>query len=114
MGNFKFHSTDRIEGTEALLKLNSQLLSEVQTLKARLDVQENILLEIRKQSYSPAPTQQFELIRGIKGLAKFLSISDVKAQEIKNSGKIPFYQIDRVVLFEPQKVIAALDKHYKH
>lgn len=53
------------------------------------------------------PTQQ-KFIRGIHGLAKFLNVSPAKAQEIKNSGKIPFTQNGRVVLFDANEIIEAL------
>ena len=49
-------------------------------------------------------------IRGIHGLAKFLGVSPVTAQKLKNSGKIPYSQFGRVVLFDSKKVADALEK----
>ncbi|WP_165026284.1 DUF3853 family protein [Dysgonomonas sp. ZJ279] len=52
-------------------------------------------------------------IRGIHGLAKFLNISPSKAQEIKNSGRISFFNNGRVVLFDPDKVLEELETQAK-
>lgn len=57
--------------------------------------------------------QQKEPIRGIEGLAKFLKCSPVTAQKLKNSGKIPYSQYGRVVMFDPEKVMAALEANKK-
>jgi hypothetical protein len=48
------------------------------------------------------------LIRGIHGLAKFLGTSPVTAQALKNSGKIPYSQYGRVILFDGDKVLEAM------
>ena len=42
------------------------------------------------------------------GLAKFMNVSTVTAQSIKNSGKIPYSQIQRTIIFEKSKIIEAL------
>ena len=49
------------------------------------------------------------VIKGIQGLADFLGISKSVAQKMKNEGVIPCIQYDRVVLFQPEKVLAALE-----
>ncbi len=49
-------------------------------------------------------------IYGIKGLAKFLSVSFPTAQKIKNSGKIPFSQVERTIIFSKAEVLEALKK----
>ena len=48
------------------------------------------------------------VIKGIQGLANFLGISRSVAQKMKNEGVVPYIQYDRVVLFEPNKVLEAL------
>lgn len=48
------------------------------------------------------------VIKGIQGLADFLGISKSIAQKMKNEGVIPYVQYDRVILFEPNKVLDAL------
>ena len=46
-------------------------------------------------------------------LADFLGCSTVTAQTIKNSGKIPYYQIGRKCIFDTDKVLAALERGIK-
>jgi hypothetical protein len=53
-------------------------------------------------------------IRGIHGLAAFLGVSPVTAQKIKNSGKIPYSQFGRVVLFDGSKVLEAMAGNKKN
>ncbi len=43
-------------------------------------------------------------IKGIHALGKYLGVSPVKAQQLKNSGAIPCFQDGRIVLFDPAKV----------
>jgi hypothetical protein len=66
------------------------------------------LLNFRKQSIIQKASEQFEPIRGIHGLAEFLGVSPVTAQKLKNSGKIPYAQYERLVLFDPKRVMDAL------
>lgn len=53
-------------------------------------------------------------IRGIHGLAAFLGVSVVTAQKIKNSGKVPYSQFGRVVLFDGAKVLQAMEGNRKN
>lgn len=46
-----------------------------------------------------------EVVRGIKGLAKVLQSSMTTAQKIKNSGKIPYKQYGRVLLFKESDIL---------
>ncbi len=48
-------------------------------------------------------------IRGIHGLAKFLNVSPVTAQAIKNSGKVSYSQFGRVLIFDAGKVLEELE-----
>jgi hypothetical protein len=54
------------------------------------------------------PTQKNEerTIRGINGLAIFLQSTPSTAQKIKNSGKIPFKQYGRVLIFKESDIMA--------
>jgi hypothetical protein len=70
---------------------------------------------------APAAIQTIQLkekkpIRGIHGLAKYLGVSPVTAQSLKNSGKISFSQFGRVILFDEEtllKEMAAIGKPNK-
>lgn len=68
------------------------------------------LISILRAEQQPTIVQQQEKrpIRGIHGLAKFLGISPVTAQDIKNKKKVPYTQFGRVILFDPDKVLEAL------
>jgi hypothetical protein len=66
---------------------------------------ENSIASIKQQ---PTVNDPEAYIYGINGLAKFLNVSTVTAQSIKNSGKIPCSQIQRTIIFEKSKIIEAL------
>jgi excisionase family DNA binding protein len=53
------------------------------------------------------PTQT-EYVKGIAGLAKILKCSNPTAQKLKNSGKVPFYQDGRTLLFRTDEVLKAI------
>lgn len=53
-------------------------------------------------------SKEFKPVRGIHGLAKFLGVSPVTAQKLKNSGKISFSQYGRVILFDGDAVLKAM------
>lgn len=48
-------------------------------------------------------------VYGVMGLAELLNCSRPTAQKIKNSGKIPFAQVGRIIIFDAEKVLAALE-----
>ena len=52
-------------------------------------------------------------IKGIKGLSAFLKVSHSRAQAIKNSGILPYFQTGKTILFDPAKVRDAMEKHAK-
>lgn len=75
------------------------------------EVKEMIHSAVKEAVQSTAvPKTEKKFIKGIHELAKFLNISTSKAQEIKNSGIIPYSQNGRIVLFDPEKVLEALKK----
>jgi hypothetical protein len=52
------------------------------------------------------PPQSF--IKGIHELAAFLKVSPARAQKLKNEGVFPYWQDGRTLLFDPDKVRAAM------
>lgn len=57
--------------------------------------------EIRQATPQP-------FIKGIHQLAKFLQVSPVRAQKLKNEGVFPYWQDGRTLLFDPDKIRAAM------
>ena len=53
-------------------------------------------------------------LKSITELAEFLGCSRVTAQNYKNSGRIPYMQIGRTIIFEVDKVTAALERKCKN
>lgn len=75
---------------------------------------ESIEVFINSQPQQPTTTPDPEpYIYGINGLAKFLQVSTVTAQKIKNSGKIPFSQAERTIIFKKDEVLKALSNKVK-
>lgn len=50
-------------------------------------------------------------IKGIHELAAFLKISPGRAQKLKNEEVIPCFQDGRLVLFDPDKVMKAMENY---
>ena len=48
-------------------------------------------------------------IKGIHELAEFLKVGPSRAQKLKNEGAFPFWQDGRTLLFDPDKVRAAME-----
>lgn len=67
-----------------------------------------------RSNNQPVDLKEKTPIRGIHGLAKFLGVSPVTAQSLKNSGKIPYSQHGRVVLFDGAKVLQAIEGNPKN
>nr|WP_319268232.1 helix-turn-helix domain-containing protein [uncultured Draconibacterium sp.] len=89
------------------MKLTPEFLDRpVYTLTVRELIELNQIMD--KQSHEPEK-EKIE-IRGIHALAKFLKVSATTAQKLKNSGKIPYSQIGKLVLFDGNKVLEALEK----
>jgi hypothetical protein len=77
----------------------SQILTKIENIEAfvsSLPQQKSIIQD-------PEP-----YIYGINGLAKFLKVSIPTAQKIKNSGKIPFSQAERTIIFKKDEVLSSL------
>ncbi|MDD3875845.1 MAG: DUF3853 family protein [Bacteroidales bacterium] len=80
-------------------------------LEARLSNIESLLLDIKHQPITNTTTTEPEpepLIYGINGLAQYLKVSVPTAQKIKNSGKVPYSQAQRTIIFRKTDVLEAL------
>ena len=77
-----------------------------------LTVSEFLELLRQEQNASAVPEQKAEpkMLYSIKELADFLRCSVVTAQKIKNSGRIPFAQTGRKVVFDSEAVLKALSR----
>jgi len=95
-------STEKLS-FENLPEAISELLAKVQNI-------EN-LIGATPTEKAPADPEPF--IYGINGLAKFLQVSTPTAQKIKNSGKIPFSQAERTIIFRKTDVLEALSNTKK-
>ena len=71
-----------------------------------------LINEAVREAFTPKAEQTASKpqIKGIKGLAEFLKVSHCKAQTLKNSGVLPYWQDGRLILFDPDKVREAMDK----
>jgi len=76
----------------------SEILAKVQNIET--------LIGATPTETAPADPEPF--IYGIKGLAEFLKVSTPTAQKIKNSGKIPYSQAERTIIFRKIEVLEAL------
>lgn len=84
---------------------------DIVTAFSKEELSEMISKAVRKEM--PSFIQKSEpkpFIKGIHELAKFLRVSPAKAQKLKNEGVIPFWQDGRTVLFNPKKVIEAMEQ----
>jgi excisionase family DNA binding protein len=53
-------------------------------------------------------------IHSLKELAILLGCSIATAQKVKNSGRIPYYQMGRKVIFDSNDVLKALERGLKN
>jgi len=60
------------------------------------------------------PLKEVNKIRGIKALADLLGCSIPTAHKLKASGKIPYYQYKRLIIFDRSEVLKALEKGGKN
>jgi excisionase family DNA binding protein len=80
-----------------------------EAIDTRLTNIEQLLIDIKYRDFEtqPAPAKN---LHSIQELADFLGCSTVKAQRLKNSGKIRYYQSGRKVIFKPDEILQDL-KH---
>jgi len=84
-----------------LPEATSQILETVKNLQSTLS-------KLEETSKNAIPEDPEPYIYGIKGLAAFLKVSTPTAQKIKNSGRVPFSQAERTIVFRKSDVLRAL------
>lgn len=62
-----------------------------------------------KQEEAPRSMQENKKLYSMKELAEFLGCSVPTAQKIKNSGRIPYIQVGRKLIFETRDLKKALE-----
>lgn len=87
--------------------------SSIQLLSEQMTNLEKLVIEGNNNSKESTPIETEPLIYGITGLSKFLQVSLPTAQKIKNSGKIPFSQAERTIIFRKVEVLEALSNKKK-
>jgi len=61
----------------------------------------------------PTPPPERRTLHSIRELSDFIGCSTVTAQKIKNSGRIPFRQVGRKVMFDTADVLKAMEQPKK-
>jgi len=84
--------------------------NSVSEILERVKKIETFIVSIPQKNEQPDPDPY---VYGIHGLAKFLKVSVPTAQKIKNSGKIPFSQAERTIIFRKSDVLEALSNKKK-
>jgi hypothetical protein len=82
-----------------VLQLSQDELTRIISDAVRIAMPSNI------QESTPQP-----FIKGIHELAKFLRVSPVRAQKLKNEGAFPYWKDGRTLLFDPDKVRQSMQK----
>jgi len=80
----------------------TELLQKVQKIETLVEARNN---------EAPQLIESEPYIYGINGLAEFLKVSLPTAQKIKNSGKVPFSQMERTIIFKKVEVLEALSNN---
>jgi len=65
-------------------------------------------LKIKAMAVITNVSKETKQLNGIKELAEFLEISLPTARKLKNSGKIPFIQIGKKIIFNSAEVIQGI------
>lgn len=88
---------------------HNNLPEATKEILATLQKIETVLADLEaKQEQTTSSTDPEPYIYGIKGLAAFLKVSTPTAQKIKNSGRVPFSQAERTIVFRKSDVLRAL------
>ena len=77
-------------------------------ISTRLANIETLLLEIKYEPIKHAESQEPQYLHSLKELAEFLGCSTVTAYKLKSSGRIPFKQFGRKLIFNSDEVLKAL------
>ena len=88
-------------------------MSDIIILQVSRDELEEIVSKAVRAAMLGLPNQAVPKtqIKGIHELAEFLKISPGRAQKLKNEEVIPCFQDGRLVLFDPDKVMKAMESH---
>ena len=91
-------------------ELKKKLLVQLTTEEFIAVLSDTLLITMKHASQIKIDPSEPELIFGLSGLKRLLNCSQVTAQRIKNSGKLHgcFYQVERKIVFDKAKVLAAL------
>ena len=71
-------------------------------------VAEEIAVQIGDQPEKAKFTDKGRKVYGIRGIADYIGCSPAKAQNMKNAGLLPFYEVGRRVFFYTNEVDSAL------
>jgi len=85
----------------------------ISEILARVQKIETLIEATPTETAETTATEPEPFIYGITGLAKFLKCSLPTAQKIKNSGRIPFSQAERTIIFKKAEVLSALSNTNK-
>lgn len=83
-----------------------------ESIDVRLTNIELLLLSIKNGDndyHNPKDTTK-NYVYGISGLARLLNCSNPTAQRIKDSGKIPYTQVGRKLVFDSDEVLKVLNR----
>ncbi len=103
----------RMRGDKHSTKTRTTMENPFEVIIERLDRIEKLL--IKQQSGSEIATTLQDLpdkkyVYGLTGLAELLGCSHPTAQKIKNSGRIPYTQVGRKLVFDCDAVLNSLAK----
>ena len=88
----------------------SQSANPFTAIEDRLERIERLLLSNSAGTQILYETNSPRFIYGIDGLARLMNCSKPTAQRLKDSGKIPFTQVGRKIVFDETAVLSALNK----
>jgi hypothetical protein len=97
------HNNKQMQENKINFETMPSVISEIFT---KVENIEKFINSAPQQTNTSTDTEP--LIFGISGLAEFLHVTNVTAQRIKNSGKIPFSQAERTIIFNKEDVLKAL------
>jgi len=64
----------------------------------------------RALNFQVTPERSKKPIKGIRGLSQFAGVSISKAEQLKKSGRIRYFQDGRTILFDPEQLMEDLTK----
>jgi hypothetical protein len=88
------------------------MINPFESIEVRLSNIETLLLDIKHEPRpeTTTPPQERKTLHSIRELAEFIGCSTVTAHAFKKSGRIPFRQMGRKVMFDTVEVLTAMDQ----